>query len=87
MYRRKASLDQRPIIIMEKVGTCAKYMCMAAPNRMEYLPISEGENPRTSSPTIPAADRILVWAVVEDIVLGDFSTRMVLTQLSMIVPG
>ena len=87
MYRRKASLDQRPIIMMEKVGTCAKYMCMADPKRMECVPISAGANPRTSSPTIPAADFILVRAVVEDIVLREFLTRMVLTQVFMVVPG
>ena len=60
---------------MEKVGTCAKYMCMAAPERMECVPISAGANPRTSSPTIPASDSILVRKVVEDIFLGSFSTR------------
>ena len=72
MYRRKASLDQRPIIMMEKVGTCDKYMYMAAPKRMGCVPILAGANPRTSSPTIPAADFILVQAVVKYIVLRDF---------------
>ena len=87
MYRRKASLDQQPIIMMEKVGICAKYMCMADPKRIECVPILEVANPRTFSPTIPAADRILVQAVVEDIFLREFSTRMVLTHVSMLVPG
>ena len=79
MYRRIASLDQRPIIMIEKVGTCAKYMCMADTERIECVTISAGANPRTSSPTIPAADCILVLVVVEDIVLREFLTRMVLT--------
>ena len=83
MYHRKASLDQRPIIMMEKLGTCAKYTCVADPERIEYVPILAGENPRKSSPTIPAADCILVRAVVEHIVLREFLTSMVLTQVSM----
>ena len=73
--------------MMEKVVTCAKYMCMSATKRMECVPILAGENPRTPSPTITTANCILVWAVVEDIVLGEFSKRMVLTQVSMVVPG
>ena len=69
MYRRKASLDQQPIIIMEKVGTCANYMCMTAPERMGCVPILVGANTRTSFPTIPAAYPILVHAVVVYMVL------------------
>ena len=73
--------------MMEKVGNCAKYMCMVAPKQMKCMPILAGANPRTSYPTIPTADRILVRSVVEDIILREVLTRMVLTQVSMIVPG
>ena len=73
--------------MMEKVGTCAKYMCMVAPKQMKCMPILAGANPRTSYPTIPVADHILVRAVVEDIVFREFLTRMVLNQVSIVVPG
>ena len=40
MYLRKASLDHRPIIMIEKVGTPARYIAMAEPDRTECVPIS-----------------------------------------------
>ena len=72
---------------METVGTCTKYLCMVDPELMECVLISAGENPRTSSLIIPTADRILVRVVVEDIVLREFLTKMLLTQVLMLVPG
>ena len=40
IYRRKASLDQRPIIMIVQTGTSPKYIAIAAPDLMECVPIS-----------------------------------------------
>ena len=42
MYLKKASEDQRPINMMVKVGTLSRYIAMAAPERMEWVPMSLG---------------------------------------------
>ena len=52
MYRKKASLDHRPMIMMVKVGTCARYIAMAAPERRECVPISVSAKPRASLPRV-----------------------------------
>ena len=57
MYRRKASLDQRPIIIMTKTGHSPRNIAIAAPDLMEWHPISSALNPRRSSPTAVTAHR------------------------------
>ena len=51
MYRRKASLAQRPTSMMANTGTPARYMAMAAPARMEWVPTSEGAKPRQCAPS------------------------------------
>ena len=40
MYFRKARLDQRPISMIKKIGTPARYMAIAAPDCIVCVPIS-----------------------------------------------
>ena len=68
MYRRKASEDQRPIIMIENVGTSSRYIAIAAPDRMECVPMSSGLKPSLASPRVRAAERSLERAVVDDMV-------------------
>ena len=79
IYRRKASLDQRPIIMIVKVGTSARYIAIAAPDRTECVPMSSGLNPSLSSPSDLAADLSLVSIVDAEIVASLSFTRMVFT--------
>ena len=79
MYRRKASDDQRPIIMMVKVGICARYIAIAPPERMEWVPISSGLKPRMASPTSLAAERSLTRTVAEEIVDDLPLVKIVLT--------
>ena len=53
---RKALEDQRPMVMMVKVGTPSRYIAMAALKRMEWVPMSLGWKPRQSSPTLLAAE-------------------------------
>ena len=80
-------MDQRPIIVMMKVGTPARYMAMTAPDLMECVPMSAGLKPRVSSPRSCAAERSLERTVEEEIVLRSPLMRMVLTVESWFVPG
>ena len=87
MYRRKASLDQRPIIMIVKVGTSARYIAIAAPDRTEWVPMSSGLNPSLSSPSDLAADRSLANIVEAEIVASLSFTRMVFTVEDSLVFG
>jgi hypothetical protein len=49
-YRRKASLDQRPMSMMVYAGTPAMCMAIAAAERIEWVPHSSGLKPRRSVP-------------------------------------
>ncbi len=40
MFLRKASLDQRPIIMIRKTGHPPRNIAIAAPEQMECVPIS-----------------------------------------------
>jgi hypothetical protein len=44
MYLRKAVLDHLPISMIKKTGTPARYMAIAAPERMDLVPISDLRN-------------------------------------------
>jgi hypothetical protein len=68
MYFRKARLDQQPISIMEKMGTPARYMAIAAPDRIECVPTSERWIPSFVSPiaTMPSLTR---FATISDVML------------------
>jgi hypothetical protein len=55
MYRRKASEDEGPMSMIVKMGTPARYMAMAPPDQMEWVPASRCKKPRTSGPMRLAA--------------------------------
>ena len=67
IYRRNASEDQRPIIMIENVGTLSRYIAIAAPDLIECVPMSSGLKPSLISPRLLAAERSLEQAVVDDI--------------------
>ncbi len=50
MYRKKASLVQRPIIMMRQTEQLPKNMAIAAPNLIKCMPISSFLICSTSSP-------------------------------------
>jgi hypothetical protein len=50
MYLRKAVLDHLPISMIEKTGTPARYMAIAAPEQMDLVPISDRWIPSFVSP-------------------------------------
>jgi hypothetical protein len=50
MYTRKASDDHRPRIIILAVEMSFMKSAMAAPDRIDLLPISWGSNPKVALP-------------------------------------
>ena len=50
MYLRKAWLDHLPIIMIVKTGHSPKYMAIAAPDLIEWVPMSLALTPSMSSP-------------------------------------
>ncbi len=58
MYRRKASLFQRPNNMKVKTGTTDRYMAIAAPLQAECKPIWAAVKPRISGPMEVAAKRV-----------------------------
>ena len=60
MYRRNASLFHRPMIMMVSTGTFARYSAIAAPDLIEWHPMSIGSNPSASLPINRAAILSLV---------------------------
>lgn len=55
MYLRKASLDQRPIIMIVYMGTSSRYIAMAPPDLIEWVPKSPFLTPSESHPMDSAA--------------------------------
>ena len=45
-------LDHLPINIIEKIGTLGRYMAIAAPERIECVPISDRRMPSLVSPIV-----------------------------------
>ena len=62
IYRRKALLAQRPIIMIVSGYTLSIKISMANPDRMEWVPISLCENPSLSSPkeSVPVLSEFVV---------------------------
>ena len=87
MYLRKALEEQRPMSIMVKVGTLSRYITMAAPERIECVPVALGWKPRRSLPTFSAAERIFLWTVEELMVFSFLPRNIVLTLVSAFIPG
>jgi hypothetical protein len=71
MYFRKARLDQRPISMIEKIGTPAMYMAIAAPERIKCIPILEWRMPSFVLPmaTTPSLIRL---DIISDVMLMIF---------------
>ena len=57
MYLRKAVLDHLPISMIEKTGTPARYIAIAAPERMDLVPISDLRIPSFVSPIATTPSR------------------------------
>jgi len=70
-----------------KVGTPARYMAIAAPDRMEWVPMSSGSNPNLSTPTFFAAERSFTRTVADEMVAIFPSTKIVLTGEFSSQPG
>ena len=87
MYLRKVSEDQRPMSMMVKVGTTSRYIAMASPERMEWVPMSSGWKPRRSSPNFLAVERSFLRTVEDFIVFSFLSSNIVLTVVLVLVPG
>ena len=87
MYLRKASLLHLPMSIIVKIGTLSRYIAMAAPLRMEWVPQSSALKPRTSSPMIVTAARNLSRIVLEETKRSLLLKKKVLTGVSFVVPG
>ena len=60
---------------------------MAAPERMEWVPISSGWKPRQSLPTFLAAERSFLRTVEELMVFIFPARNIVLTVVLVFVPG
>ncbi len=67
-YFRKVRLDQRPISMIEKIGTSATYMAIAAPERIECVPSSEGRMPSFVSPMATMSSLIRL-DIISDVML------------------
>ena len=63
MYLRKASEDQRPMSMIVKVGTLSRYIVIADPERIEWVPISSRWKHRQSLPTFWVAEQIFLRTV------------------------
>ena len=67
IYRRKALLAHRPMIIIVSGYTLAIESSMENPDQMEWVPTSLCENPRLSLPkeSVPVLrDLVLIWEVM-----------------------
>ena len=62
IYRRKALLAQRPVIMIVSGYTLARYSSMENPDCMEWVPTSSCENPSLYSPkeSVPAHSEFVV---------------------------
>ena len=68
MYFRNARLNQQPISIIEKMGTLARYMAIAAPDRTECVPTSEQCIPSFVSP-IAITPSLSRFATISEVML------------------
>ncbi len=86
MYFRKARLNHCPISMIEKIGTPARYMAIAAPDWIKCVPTSKWWMPSFVSPiaTMPSLSRFETISDVLLIVL--FLCRARETGESLLVP-
>ena len=73
--------------MMVKVGTPSMYIAMAAPERMEWVPMSSEWKPRQYSPTFSASEQSFFWTVEELMVFSFLARNIVLTVVSAFVSG
>ena len=71
----------------EHDGTLSRYIAMAAPERMEWVPMSSGWKPRRYLQTLLEAEQSFLRTVEELIVFSFPSSNIVLTVVSALVPG
>ena len=69
IYRRKALLAQRPMIMIVSGYILARYSSIANPDRMEWVPTSLCENPSISSPEESVPDLSEFVVICEVIVV------------------
>ncbi len=55
MYRRRALLDHRPMSMIVYTGNSPRYIAIAVPDLMEWVPILSLEIPRHALPMAPTA--------------------------------
>jgi hypothetical protein len=68
MYLRNAVLDQHPTSMIEKTGVPAKYIAMAAPDRIDFDPILDRLIPSFVSPIATTPSRIR-FTIISDVML------------------
>ena len=87
IYRRKALLDHRPMIMIVSGYTLSKNNLMENPDQSEWVPTSLWENPIRYSPkesVTDLSDLVFIWDVI--VVLW-FSTHFVFTGVLSDKPG
>ncbi len=68
MYLRKAVLDQCPMSMIKKMGVPAKYIAMAAPDLIDFDPISDQTIPSFVSP-IATTPSWIRFTIISDVIL------------------
>jgi hypothetical protein len=68
IYFRKAVLGHRPMSIIEKMGTPARYIAIAAPLLIECVPISYRRIPSFVSPIVSTPSRIR-FEIMSEVIL------------------
>ena len=75
---------------MVKVGTLAKYIAMAAPDLIEWEPMSSSEKPSTSEPMVLTEILrafLMDTEEISDVVEGEWLGMNVLTFVSLLESG
>jgi len=89
MYRRKASLLHLPMSMIVYTGVWVRYIAITAPERMEWVPSSEGLKPSSSSPMVEAALRSAA-TTSEDLIsvyLACVGSKTTFTGVEALQPG
>ncbi len=87
MYHRKASLDQRPIIMIRKTGHPPRNIAIAAPEQMECVPILSTKMWRVSSPIALTASCNTFLICVEVMCLIQLFLQTAEIGVSWLAPG
>ncbi len=68
-YFKKAVLDHRPMIMIEKIGTPVRYIAIAAPLLIKFVPISDHRIPSFVSPIVSTPPLMRVEIMSEVILM------------------